>query len=508
MHKSKPALSFWQIWNMCFGFLGIQFGFALQNANVSRIFETLGADYGDLAVLWVAAPVTGLIVQPIIGYLSDNTWTRFGRRRPYFVIGAVLASIALFLMPNSPYLWMAVGMLWIMDASINISMEPTRAFVGDMLPKNQRGLGYAMQSFFIGVGAVVASALPWMMTNWFGISNTAPEGMIPDSVKFAFYAGGAVFFIAVMWTVLTTKEYSPEELKEFEAADREIEGASHVEDDSRIRPAAKFYQHGVIWGAIGIVLTAVIYLNIDALDKKLYILSVGLVVFGILQLFSGALVQSGKGNNGFSEVMNDLFTMPEAMKQLAFVQFFSWFPMFAMWTYMTSAVTSHHFGTNDTTSALYNQGADWVGVLFSVYNGTTIFAAMLIPVLVKLTNLKVTHMVNLILGGLGYIAFLFIQDPDWLILPMIGVGFAWASILAVPYAILSNSLPFKKMGVYMGIFNYFIVLPQILAASILGFLVTKVFDGEPIYALIVGGASMLLAALLVLRVKEPEYREA
>ena len=500
MLQKKPELNFWQIWNMCFGFLGIQFGFSLQNANVSRIFETLGADYANMAILFVAAPITGLIVQPIVGYLSDNTWNKWGRRRPFFVLGAVAASISLLIMPNSPYLWFAAGMLWIMDASINICMEPTRAFVGDMLPKQQRATGYAMQTFFIGVGAVVASALPWMMSNWLDISNTAEAGVIPDSVKFSFYAGGVVLFLAIMWTVFTTKEYSPEQLEEFEKAEIHDEGmiVTHHPD----RTFNEYFKSGVIWLAVGLVATVIVAMNLASLDKGLFILTGGLAVFGVCQLVAGSLAKHDKADNGFSIVMNDLFAMPETMKQLAVVQFFSWFPFFAMWTYMTAGVTSHHFGSNDPTSVLYNEGADWVGVLNSVYNGTTIFAAMLIPVLVRLLNLKLAHMVNLFIGGIGFISFIYIQDPDWLVLPMIGVGFAWASILGVPYALLSNSLPSNKMGVYMGIFNYFIVLPQILAASVLGFMVSKLFDNEPIYALVAGGASMILAGLLTLRIRE------
>lgn len=500
MLQKKPELNFWQIWNMCFGFLGIQFGFSLQNANVSRIFETLGADYANMAILFVAAPITGLIVQPIVGYLSDNTWNKWGRRRPFFVLGAIAASISLLIMPNSPYLWFAAGMLWIMDASINICMEPTRAFVGDMLPKQQRATGYAMQTFFIGVGAVVASALPWMMSNWLDISNTAPAGVIPDSVKFSFYAGGVVLFLAIMWTVFTTKEYSPEQLEEFEKAEIHDEGiiVTHHPD----RTFNQYYKSGIIWFVIGLITTVVVAMNLASLDKGLFILTGGLAVFGICQLVAGMLAKHDKADNGFSIVMNDLFAMPETMKQLAVVQFFSWFPFFAMWTYMTAGVTSHHFGSNDPTSVLYNEGADWVGVLNAVYNGTTIFAAMLIPVLVRLLNLKLAHMINLFLGGIGFISFIYVQDPDWLILPMIGVGFAWASILGVPYALLSNALPSNKMGVYMGIFNYFIVLPQILAASVLGFMVSKLFDNEPIYALVAGGVSMLLAGLLTLRIRE------
>lgn len=504
-YSRKPQLSFMQIWNMCFGFLGIQFGFALQNANVSRIFETLGADYNNLAILWVAAPITGLIVQPIIGYLGDNTWTRLGRRRPYFLYGAIAASLALFIMPNSPSLWIAAGMLWIMDASINVSMEPFRAFVGDMLPKNQRGLGYAMQSFFIGIGAVVASALPWMMTNWFDVSNTAEAGVLPESVKFAFYAGGVIFFLAVAWTVFSTKEYSPEELKAFEEADIMDEGEA---PEQPVLPTASAYiKGGLVFSILGAVVAAVIAINIEALDKNLFIMAGMLLAFGLCQLVAGWMGQSGKTENGFYEVIGDLFTMPTAMRQLALVQFFSWFPFFAMWIYTISAVTSHHYGTTDPTSVAYNEGADWVGILFATYNGTSIFAAIIIPVLVKFTNLRATHMINLALGGLGYISFLFIKDPAWLVLSMVGVGFAWASVLSVPYAILSNSLPANKMGVFMGIFNFFIVIPQILAASILGFLITKVFDSQPVYALVIGGVSMLIAGVLTLRVREPNYHD-
>lgn len=500
MQNQKPELSFWQIWNMCFGFLGIQFGFSLQNANVGRIFETLGADYSNMAILFVAAPITGLIVQPIIGYFSDNTWTSMGRRRPYFLWGAIAASLSLLVMPNSPGLWFAAGMLWIMDASINICMEPTRAFVGDMLPKKQRPMGYSMQTFFIGVGAVVASALPFVMNKWFGISNTAEAGVIPDSVKFAFYAGAVVLFAAIMWTIYTTKEYTPEELERFEAAENKQDG--YVPETHEPRQTAQYYLGGAIWFIVGALLTVVIAWNIDVLDKGMFILSGGIATFGLGQLLAGLMTAKGKQNNGYVIVMNDLFAMPATMKQLAFVQFFSWFPFFAMWTYLVAAVTSFHYGSSDPTTSLYNDGADWAGVLNSVYNGTTIFAAMLIPLMVSKFNLKIAHMVNLTLGGIGFISFMFIDDPVFLVLPMIGVGFAWASILGVPYALLSNSLPANKMGMFMGVFNYFIVLPQILAASILGFLVSKVFENQPIYALVTGGVSMLLAAVLTLRVTE------
>jgi maltose/moltooligosaccharide transporter len=497
----KPQLSFWQIWNMCFGFLGIQFGFALQNANVSRIFQTLGAEIEDLPILWVAAPVTGLIVQPIIGYMSDRTWNRLGRRRPYFLVGAILASLALFAMPNSPYLWVAAGMLWIMDASINISMEPFRAFVGDNLPKQQRTLGFAMQSFFIGIGAIVASALPWMMANWFEVSNTAGPGQIPDTVKWSFYMGGLVFLAAVSWTVFSSREYSPREIAEFEAGEEESEAFENIEP----RPAAKYRNGGIVWIGLGAAFIA--WIVAGGLDKQLYILAVGIVAFGLLQVVTGLLQSRGLTDNGLYQITEDLFQMPRVMRQLAVVQFFSWFALFAMWIYSTAAVTSHHFGATDVTGQAYNDGANWVGVLFASYNGFAALAAIAIPVMARRLGCRWSHLVNLSIGGLSLISFLFISDPDWLVVPMIGVGLAWASILSLPYAMLSDVLPTAKMGVYMGIFNFFIVIPQLIAASVLGLLLREFFDGRGIYGLVIGGALMILAglsALLVDREAEPD----
>ena len=497
--KQKPQLSFWQIWNMCFGFLGIQFGFALQNANVSRIFQTLGADIEDLPILWVAAPLTGLIVQPIIGYLSDRTWNRLGRRRPYFLVGAILASLALLAMPNSPYLWVAAGMLWVMDASINISMEPFRAFVGDNLPKNQRTLGFAMQSFFIGIGAIVASALPWMMANWFDVSNTAGPGQIPDTVKWSFYIGGAVFLLAVCWTVFTSKEYSPGEIAEFEGTDEsdgEMEAASP-------RPVSSYYKGGIGWIVAGSALCA--WILARDLDKQLYILAIGSIVFGIIQIATGQMQSRGQNDNGMYRIVDDLFHMPRVMKQLAVVQLFSWFALFAMWIYSTAAVTSYHFGATDVTSQAYNDGANWVGVLFASYNGFAALAALFIPFLARRLGCRMSHLVNLSIGGLSLISFLFIRDPGWLVAPMIGVGIAWASILSLPYALLSDVLPTAKMGVYMGIFNFFIVIPQLIAASVLGLLLREFFDGQGIYGLVIGGVMMILAGLATLLVdKEAE----
>jgi len=483
---------------MSFGFLGIQFGFGLQNGNVSRIFQTLGADIDQIPILWIAAPVTGLIIQPIIGHLSDNTWNRFGRRRPYFLVGAILASLALLFMPNSPTLWIAAGTLWIMDASINITMEPFRAFVGDMLPENQRTLGFTMQSFFIGIGAFVASWMPYVMANWFGFSNVPDlPGELPETVIYSFYFGGGVFLLAVIWTVIKTREYSPAELASFEENIISSEKMIVPEHD----PAGKYRRRGILWTTIGLLMIIPVYsMN---LEKELYILAFGIGVFGILQLISGMLVSAKKITNGLVSIITDLYRMPATMKQLAFVQFFSWFALFSMWIYTTSAVTAHLYHTTDTASAAYNDGADLVSGMFGWYN---LFAAgfglLLLPLLAKLTNRKITHSIALVIGGLGLISIFFLKNPQMMIFSMVGVGMAWASILAMPYAILTGSLPQNKMGVYMGIFNFFIVIPQILAATILGFMVKDLFGGESIYALIAGGLSMIVAAVLVVFVKD------
>ena len=491
----KPTLSFWQIWNMSFGFLGIQFGFALQNANVSRIFQTLGGDVDRLAVYWLAAPLTGLIIQPIVGHYSDKTWGRLGRRRPYLLVGAILASLALLLMPNSPTLWIAIGTLWIMDASINISMEPFRAFVGDNLPSEQRTTGFAMQSFFIGTGAIVASFLPYAMTNWFGIENTAAEGIIPPSVKLSFYIGGIVFIGAVVWTVFTSKEYSPEELKNFE----ELKSKTNPSAIAGRKPSSQllniFLRNGAVFLIVGLALVYFVFNR--GLEKEMYILGGGLAVYGAIQFVTYFLSKLNRKKNGLVEIMADMVNMPKTMGQLAVVQFFSWFALFAMWIYTTAAVTGHVYGTSDTTSVLYNEGANWVGVLFGIYNGFAAIVAFGLPVLAKYTSRKMTHSVSLVIGGLGLLSFYFITNPNHLLLSMVAIGIAWASILSMPYAILTGSLPAQKMGVYMGIFNFFIVIPQILAASILGFLMRRYFGGDAIWALVVGGISMIIAALTV-----------
>ncbi|MBW7888541.1 MAG: MFS transporter [Bacteroidetes bacterium] len=499
---TKPKLSFWQIWNMSFGFLGIQFGFALQNANVSRIFETLGASIDAIPILWIAAPVTGLIIQPIIGHMSDKTWNRLGRRRPYFLSGAILASAAIIIMPNSPVLWVAAGMLWIMDASINVSMEPFRAFVGDMLPSEQRTIGFSMQSFFIGIGAVVASALPYMMTNWFGISNVAASGEIPASVKYSFYIGGIVFLLAVIWTVVRTKEYSPEELKKFSEQQNEQQIKNNVTISSH-----QLNRNAVIWLAAGLAGSAILHYVLQENDYGLYVLFVGAIIFGGIQFVGGMFAKKKETTSGLVSILNDLYAMPKTMKQLAVVQFFSWFALFAMWIYTTPAVTHHIYGATDPTSQLYNEGADWVGVLMSVYNGFAAVMAFVLVWMAKKTNRKTVHMISLIIGGLAFASFYVIKDPQLLLISELGIGLAWASILAMPYAILAGSLPAEKMGVYMGIFNFFIVIPQITAAAILGFFVKNIFSGEAIYALLLGGASMMLSGVLTMFVEDVDAIE-
>ncbi len=496
----KPTLTLSQITNMSVGFLGIQFGFGLQNANVSRIFQSLGAKIDDIPILWIAAPLTGLIMQPVIGYLSDKTWSaRWGRRRPYFLIGAILASIALVFFPNVWALWMAAIMLWLLDASINISMEPFRAFVGDMLPDEQRTAGFAMQSFFIGIGAVVSSILPYLLTQA-GVANEAAPGVIPDSVKISFYIGAAVFFLSVAYTVFTTKEYSPAELKSFETPEQQLVDHSIISTSVQ-----SFYKKGWIWLVAGSVLTFLLYYyntrhTAAPLEKELYVLTMGIGSFGLVQLVAGWYWSKNK-KNGLVEVVNDLYQMPDTMKQLAVVQFFTWFALFAMWIYATPGLAQNIANTTDTSSKAYNEIGNWVGVLFGFYNGFSAIFAFLLPVLAKKTSRPITHLVCLVAGGLGLISLFLFTDKYLLIISMAGIGLAWSSILSMPYAMLTTSLPSHKMGVYMGIFNFFIVIPQILAATLLGFFTKHLFNGHAIYTIVLGGVLMIVAALLTLRIK-------
>lgn len=498
----KPDLSFWNIWNMSVGFLGIQFAFGLQNANVSRIFQTLGASIEKIPILWIAAPLTGLIVQPIIGHMSDKTWLgKWGRRRPFFMAGALLASLALFVFPSVSVLWMAAIMLWILDASINVAMEPFRAFVGDMLPDKQRTAGFAMQSFFIGIGAVVSSVMPYLLTQM-GVSNEAPEGVIPDSVRISFIIGAIVFLSTVAYTVFTTKEYSPEEMRNFEAAEKEPSPQTGMISSS----ANSFLKKGRNWLISGTILTALLasYNNTHPetpLEKELFVLTFGIGVYGLLQLLAGNFWRKGT-RNGLVEVIDDLHNMPSMMKKLAVIQFFTWFALFSMWIYSTPALAQHLAGTSDPSSKAYNEIGNWVGVLFGFYSGFSALFAFLLPWLAAKTSRPVTHLICLLAGGLGLISFYFFKDRTLLILSMAGIGLAWCSILSMPYSMLTRSLPAQKMGVFMGIFNFFIVIPQILAATLLGFFTKHLFNGNAIYTIVLGGVSMMVAGILNLRIKE------
>ena len=496
----KPNLSIQKIINMSVGFFGIQFAFGLQNANVSRIFQTLGAKIESIPILWIAAPLTGLIVQPIIGHLSDKTWLgKWGRRRPYFMVGAVLASLALFVFPSVTELWMAAIMLWLLDASINVSMEPFRAFVGDMLPDDQRTTGFAMQSFFIGLGAVISSALPYLLTE-LNVANTAPPGIIPDSVKLSFIVGAIVYVFAIAYTVFTTVEYSPEQLKSFGVIESTDKSAVNIKTETK-----KFWKHGLIWFLTGFILSLGLFAYnsqaTEPLEKELYVLTLGLMVYGILQFIAFAMRSRNK-TNGFIEVMDDLNFLPDTMKKLAVVQFFSWFALFAMWIYSTPALAQHISGTTDPTSKAYNDMSNWVGVLFAFYNGFAALFAFLLPVMARKFSRPPAHMISLIAGGLGLISYYFFRNENLLIISMAGIGLAWCSILAMPYAMLTQSLPANKMGVYMGIFNFFIVIPQILAATLLGVFTRHIFHGNAILTIAMGGASMILAGFLTLRIKD------
>lgn len=497
--SSKPRLSLIQIINMSVGFFGIQFAFGLQNANVSRIFQTLGAEIEKIPILWIAAPLTGLIIQPVIGHMSDKTWLgKLGRRRPYFMTGAIFASLALFIFPGVTALWMAAVMLWILDASINISMEPFRAFVGDMLPDSQRTTGFAAQSFFIGIGAVISSLLPEILTK-LGVANEAAPGVIPDSVRISFVIGALVYMIAILYTVFTTREYSPEEMKQF----------GETTDTHNVitikTPASGFQKKGFVWTLIGGALVASLYLyNRSAsqpLEKELYVLTGGIAIYGLLQLLASVMA-GGQKKNGFLEVMDDLNFLPDTMKKLAVVQFFSWFALFSMWIYTTSALAQHLAQTTDTTSKAYNDMGNWVGVLFAFYNGFAALFAFLLPVMAKKFSRPGTHMIALIAGGLGLISYYFMPGKEWLIISMAGIGLAWCSILAMPYSMLTQALPANKMGVFMGIFNFFIVIPQILAATLLGFFTKHLFSGNAILTIVLGGCSMIIAALFTLRIKD------
>lgn len=489
----KPRQTWAGLCNISFGFFGIQIGFALQNANMSRVFQSLGSSIDDLPALWVAAPLTGLLVQPVIGHLSDRTWLgRLGRRRPFFLAGALLAASALLLMPQSTALLSAALLLWMLDASLNVSMEPFRAFVGDMLRKDQHTAGYAVQTAFIGAGAVVGSLFPYLLDH-FGVSNEAPAGAIPDTVRYSFWAGGAALFGAVLWTVLTTREYSPEEQRVFGEAE---EAAAPGPDLAARNPAT-----ALPWLAAG---AAVAWATAHwALKQEVYLLGALLGAYGLATLAAILLARSGRGQSMLASIVGDFSGMPPMMRRLALVQFFSWSALFIMWINTTPVVAQVFFGSADPASAAYQQGANWVGVLFSVYNGVAAVAALtLLPWLSRRVGQIRTHALCLLAGALGYASFFVLKDPQHLLLSEVGVGIAWASILAMPYAILASSLPQAKLGIYMGLFNVFVVVPQLLVATVMGSIMQAWFPGQPIWTMAFAAGTLVLAALATLRVEK------
>jgi len=490
MSAARRRLGFWGLWNLSFGFFGIQVGFALQNANVSRIFQTLGASIDDLPILWIAGPATGLIVQPIIGHLSDRTWGWLGRRRPYFLMGAVLCTIALLCFPNAPSLWVAATLMWMLDASINISMEPFRAFVGDMVDASQRTAGYALQTVFIGAGAVAASAAPALLAR-LGVANTAPPGHVPSSVAWAFYLGAAALLVTVLWTVVTTREYPPEDLARFDEAPA-------IADFAPPGPIA----FDLLWLAAGaIVLVAIPALG---LDKPLYVLGVGLAGFGIARLANRLSVYVGKQDTMLNHLLSDLKTMPPLMKRLAQIQFLSWSALFILWIYATPVVAHLQFGAVDATSQAYQDGADWVGLMFAAYNGIAALYAFLMPQIVKRIGEAAMHAVNLLAGAAAYLAIPLIHDPHMLLVAMLGMGLAWASILTIPYALLAGALPARKLGVYMGIFNIFIVVPQLVVSSCMGSIMHALFPQAPYYVFVIGALLLAAGAGLSLTLRRPQ----
>ncbi len=483
------------LFNISFGFFGIQIGFALQNANMSRVFQSLGSSLDDLSALWVAAPLTGLLVQPVIGHLSDRTWLgRLGRRRPYFLAGALLAALSLLAMPASSALLSAALLLWMLDASLNVSMEPFRAFVGDMLRKDQHTAGYAVQTAFIGAGAVVGSLFPYLLSHW-NVSNEAVAGGIPDTVRYSFWAGGAALFAAVLWTVLTTREYSPEELRAFGEAD-EAEAAPAVSLAAR-SSAGPFW-----WIVAGIALGFAT--ETLGLKKEVFLLAALLVGYGLLSHIAIRMARAGRSANMLTHIVGDFSGMPDIMKRLALVQFFSWSALFIMWIHTTPVVAQNFFGSADPASAAYQEGGNWVGVLFSVYNGVAAIAALaILPALSRRIGKARTHVACLLAGALGYASFFLFKDPQHLIVAELGIGLAWASILAMPYAILASSLPQNKLGIYMGLFNVFVVVPQLLVATVMGSIMKAFFPTEPIWTMAFAAGTLVLAALAMLRVKVP-----
>ena len=488
----KPVLPLLSIINMAVGFFGLQIGFALQNANASRIFSSLGAEADTLALFWLAGPVTGLIIQPIVGYMSDRTWGRFGRRRPYFFAGALLASFALIFMPYSAALWIAASSLWILDSALNISMEPFRAFVGDNLNTKQRTLGYALQGFFIGAGGYVGSKLPEWATS-LGASNTAEALAVPDSLKVAFIIGAGLLFASVLWTILTSREYTPDQLRAYEAADTSTLAQAR-QAERPVPSAGSFFASG--FAALAVAALAIILVSTGIAERQLMVFVVMVVVLALMFLYNGARLKNGWKTNMVGSLMDDLATMPKLMKRLALVQFCSWFAFFTLWVYLNSAVTSYHFETTDPTSEAFGEGSLAVNNIFAVYSLVAWGFSLLIPVITRAIGLKPTYALSLLVGGLSFISILMFP-PSLFWVSAVGIGIVWACVLTLPYAMLADALPADRMGTYMGIFNYFIVIPQLLVGTVMGTVLTKLLGGETVLTLVVGGSVMMLGALLL-----------
>jgi maltose/moltooligosaccharide transporter len=482
----KPKLDAWQVCKICIGAFGLQFGFALPQANATRIFQNLGASLDTVPLLWLAGPITGLIVQPLVGYYSDHTWTRFGRRRPYFLGGAALVACAMVAMPNATTLWTAMLMLWLLDASQNFTMGPYRAFVADQMPGEQRATGYLMYMFFASIGAVVGSLLPWGMAR-LGFSSVAGAGAISESVKVAFAVGAVLLVAALCAAAFSNREYPPDELAAFDG------DLAPVPVD---RSTARMRRHATVWIALSLLGWLAAW-ELSA-QLSLYVLVFTALAYG-LSLLAASVIRS---RNAFTSIIDDLESMSGSMRWLALVQFFSWFSLFTIFVYTTPAVAKLHFGATTPGSAAYEAGANWVGVLFAAYNGLGALTALILPLFVKRLGMRRTHQLNLAIGAAGLLSMLVIRDPGWLLLSMVGLGFAWASIIALPYAMLANNLPARKMGVNMGIFNIFIVIPQLLAVPVLIWLLGHVAGGDPVHTLWIAAAGWILAGLAMFRVRD------
>ncbi len=483
----KPVLSNAALLTLSVANLGTAIGFSLQQGNMARIFQTMGADVDKLPLLMIAGPVTGLLVQPLVGHYSDRNWGRWGRRRPFFMAGALVASLSLLAMPWAATLWIAAALLWTLDAALNVAMEPFRAFVGDMTPESQRTKGFAFNTVLGCTGAIIGSLAPFVLA-WLKVSNAAEPGVIPASVRFAFYGAALVIVLAVGWTVFRTREYSPAQLATFTSE------AEESADHPLVREGG-----GAVWVISGLIATALIYCLQLAL--QLYILSLAVTAFGVTKIVNCAVPR----NHVIAHILSDLSQMPVAMRKLAVTHFFTWFALFIMWPFTTPIVTQYVFGSIDPTSTAYNRGADWVGVLFAFYNGVAALVALVVlPRLAEMIGPIRTHMIGLAVGAISFALLLVIRGKMLLILPFVGLGIAWASLLTMPFVILTNILPQRKYGVYLGIFNLFIVMPQLIAATSMGAIMNAFFPGEPVWTMAFAAISMAVASVSLKEIRLPK----